>query len=134
VGVLSIPYPIFQSICVINQLSTYFEQIMTDVEELQQHSTFNRQNLRKFGRLIAIKPVLIIYGLQWAITGPVTRYFRFARTFQGLHFVRLWTLTTFLQYYFIAFQSTMVGSCLLSKFGLQFNSLCEFDPPRIRPN
>jgi hypothetical protein len=45
----------------------------TDTLSASTTSKF-RQNLRRFGRLFAIKPVLIIYGLQYAITGPVTRY------------------------------------------------------------
>ncbi len=31
------------------------------------------QTAKRLSRLFAVKPVLIIYGLQWAITGPVTR-------------------------------------------------------------
>ena len=28
--------------------------------------------LKKFGKLIAVKPLMMIYGLQYAITGPVS--------------------------------------------------------------
>ncbi len=43
----------------------------TEAHELPKPSHW--QTAKRLGRLFAVKPVLIIYGLQWAITGPVTR-------------------------------------------------------------
>ena len=34
-------------------------------------SDFHKK-IRRLGRLFAVKPALIIYGMQYAITGPVT--------------------------------------------------------------
>ena len=39
-----------------------------------------RQKLRRFAVLFAVKPLIIIYGLQWAITGPVTSQLWLERT------------------------------------------------------
>ena len=39
-----------------------------------------RQNLRRFAVLFAVKPLTIIYGLQWAITGPVSTQLWLDRT------------------------------------------------------
>lgn len=46
--------------------------ILVAIEYLKMEGQGRFHKLKKFGKLFAVKPLMMIYGLQYAITGPVS--------------------------------------------------------------